>query len=203
MITHTYTAPFRIHKGIPGRGMIFVLDTPSSPYVKAKEALTGFHIGDIDAPGLSALQRIQLLGQYTTLNTLAWTLSTIRTHASLAEDDPSCTSPLTHKNCGYMSSQALSGMMDIPFLPLGGSSTLSSVPSTTPTPHPWTLIFRLEQWMFTDGSGITGQPRLGAAVVHVPTCTTISIYAGGTNETRTIVRTDLVVIYTALDKFAI
>ncbi len=56
--------------------------------------------------------------------------------------------------------------------------------------------------MYIDGSDITGQPRLGAAVVHVPTCTTIDIDAGGTDETRTIMRAELVAIYTALDKFA-
>ena len=56
--------------------------------------------------------------------------------------------------------------------------------------------------MYTDGSDITGQPRLGAAVAHVPTCTTIYIDAEGTDETRTITRVELVAIYTALDKFA-
>ena len=56
--------------------------------------------------------------------------------------------------------------------------------------------------MYTNGSDITGQPRLGVAVVHVPTCTTIYIDAGGTHETRTIMRVEQVAIYTALDKFA-
>ncbi len=59
------------------------------------------------------------------------------------------------------------------------------------------------QWVYTDGFDIKGQPRLGAAVVHVPTCTTIYIDAGGTDQTRTIMRAELVAIYTALDKFAI
>jgi ribonuclease HI len=39
-------------------------------------------------------------------------------------------------------------------------------------------------------------------VVHVPTCTTIYIDAGGIDEIRTIMRAALVAIYTALDKFA-
>ena len=56
--------------------------------------------------------------------------------------------------------------------------------------------------MYTDGSGIKGQPRLGAAVVHVPTCTTVYIDAGGAKETRTIMRAELVDIHTALEKFA-
>ncbi len=39
-------------------------------------------------------------------------------------------------------------------------------------------------------------------MVHVPTCTTIYIDAGGTEEIRTIMRAELVAIYSALDKFA-
>jgi len=63
-------------------------------------------------------------------------------------------------------------------------------------------MFRPEQWVHADGSDTKGQPRLGALVVHVPTCTTIYIDAGGTNETRTFMVADLVAIYSALDKFA-
>jgi len=47
-----------------------------------------------------------------------------------------------------------------------------------------------------------GQPRLGAEVVHVPICTSIYIDAGCTDETRTIMRAELMAIYTALVKFA-
>jgi len=63
-------------------------------------------------------------------------------------------------------------------------------------------MFRPEHWVYTDGSDITGQPRLRAAAVHVLTCTTIYIDAGGTYETRTIMRAELVAIYTSLYKFA-
>ncbi len=58
MGTHSNTPNFRVYKGIPGRGMLFVSDIPSSPSVEVREALIGFHIGDIATPGLSALQRI-------------------------------------------------------------------------------------------------------------------------------------------------
>jgi hypothetical protein len=51
-------------------------------------------------------------------------------------------------------------------------------------------------------SDIKGQPRLGAAVVNIPTCTTIYIDVAGTEETRTITRTKLVAIHTALVTFA-
>jgi len=47
-----------------------------------------------------------------------------------------------------------------------------------------------------------GQQRLRDAVMHVPTCTIIYINARGTEGTRTIMRADLVAIYTALNKFA-
>jgi len=66
----------------------------------------------------------------------------------------------------------------------------------------WTLKYQPEQWVCTDGCDIKGHPRLGAAVVHVTTCTTMYIDTWGTNETRTIMRVELVAIYTALDKFA-
>ncbi len=84
-------------------------------------------------------------------------------------------------------------MMDIPFLPLEGSSAILSTPSIAPTSHSWTLMFRPVEWVYTDGSDIKGQPLLiRAVVVYVPTCTTIYIDAGGTNETRTIMRAKLV-----------
>ena len=42
---------------------------------------------------------------------------------------------------------------------------------------------------------------MGAAVVHIPTCTTIYIDAAGCEETRTIMRAELVAIHTSLTKF--
>ena len=56
--------------------------------------------------------------------------------------------------------------------------------------------------MYTDGSDITGHPRLGAAMVHMPTNTTIYIDAARTEETRTIMRTELVAIHKALTTFS-
>jgi len=54
--------------------------------------------------------------------------------------------------------------------------------------------------MYIDVSDIKGQTRLGAAVVHIPICTTIYIDARGTYGTRNIMRAELVAIYTALEK---
>jgi ribonuclease HI len=56
--------------------------------------------------------------------------------------------------------------------------------------------------VYKDGSDIKGHSRLGAAVVHVPTNTSIYIDVGGTEETRTTMRAELVAIYAALDKFS-
>jgi hypothetical protein len=53
-----------------------------------------------------------------------------------------------------------------------------------------------------DGSNMKGQPRLRVVVLHIPTCTALYIDAGGTNETRAIMRAELVAMYMALDKFA-
>jgi hypothetical protein len=92
-------------------------------------------------------------------------------------------------------------MVDLPCLLFRGAHTFPSLPLTPPTPYPWTPLFLLKQWLYTDGSNIKGQCRLGAAVAHVPSCTTIYIDAGGTNETRAIMRVELMVIHTALDKF--
>ncbi len=56
--------------------------------------------------------------------------------------------------------------------------------------------------MYTDGSDIAGYPRLRSSVIHIPTSTTIYIYAAGMEETRTIMRAELVAIHTALTTFA-
>ena len=58
-----------------------------------------------------------------------------------------------------------------------------------------------EKWVYTDGSDIEGHPRLGAAVVHIPACTTIYIDAAGSGKTRTIMRAELVAIHIALTRF--
>ena len=96
--THPDTAPFRVHNGISGRGMLYDMDTPSTPSAEVKEVLMRFCGGDTAAPILSELQRVQLLGQYTDLNTITWTISTIRQHTSFAEHSPRSTPSLTHRS---------------------------------------------------------------------------------------------------------
>jgi len=93
-------------------------------------------------------------------------------------------------------------MMGTPFLPPRGALTLPLAPPLAPTPLQCTPKYQPRQCVYTDGSDIKGQPRLGAALVHVPTCTTVYIDARGTKETRTIMRAKLMAIYTALDKIS-
>jgi hypothetical protein len=160
-----------------------------------------FGVGDTAAPRLSELHRVQLLGQCTDLDTIPWTISPIRQLTSFAEHGPWCKPSPTHRSGGYTSCLDLPGMRDIPFFPLEWAFAPPSMPPPAPTPLLWTPKYQPEQWVFTDGSNIKGQPRLGAAVVHVPTCTTIYIDAGGTRETCTIMRAELAPIYTALANF--
>ena len=70
MGTQPNTAPFRIHNGIPGRGILYAMDTPATPSAEVREAFMGFRVGDTAAPCLSELRRVQLLGQCTDLNTI-------------------------------------------------------------------------------------------------------------------------------------
>ena len=78
---------------------------------------------------------------------------------------------------------------------------ISTGPETPPCPIHWNPRFLPEEWVYIDGSDMQGHPRLGAAVVHIPTCTAIYIDAVGSEETCTIMRAELVAIHTALTKF--
>ena len=78
---------------------------------------------------------------------------------------------------GYTSSQPLPNMANIPAFPSPPNGWTSTSPDLAPVPYPWQPKFLPEQWVYTDGSTIEGQPRLGAAVVHIPTGTTIYIDA--------------------------
>jgi hypothetical protein len=78
----------------------------------------------------------------------------------------------------------------------------TSLNGVAPTPYPWAPKFLPEQWVCTDGSDITGHLHLSAAVVHIPSITTIYIDAAGTKEIHTIIRAELVAIHTALTTFS-
>ena len=102
---------------------------------------------------------------------------------------------------GYTSSQQFPDFKDSPAFPPPHTGRTPPQPDEAPAPHEWQPKYLPEQWVYTDGSDIEGHPRLGAAVVHIPTNTTIYIDAAGSEETRTIMRAELVAIYTALSTF--
>jgi hypothetical protein len=89
----------------------------------------------------------------------------------------------------------------MPALPSPLREGTSPYTDLAPVPYHWQPQFLPEQWLYTVGSDIEGHPRLGAAVVPIPTNTTIYIDAAGTEETRTIMRAELVAIHTTLTTF--
>ena len=103
---------------------------------------------------------------------------------------------------GYTSSQPLPDLEDTSIFPSHHVGWTSPSNGEASAPYPWAKRFLPKQWVYTDGSNITGHPRLGAAVVHIPTSTTIYIDDAGTEETRTIMRAKLVAIHTALTTFS-
>jgi len=103
-----------------------------------------------------------------------------------------------HRNGGYTSSQTLPALEDNSTLPQGGHTTVHLPQKLPPVPHPWTPRFNPQNWIYTNGSDIKDQSRLGASVVHVPTRTAIYIEVGGSKETRTVMRLDLIAMHTAL-----
>ncbi len=106
-----------------------------------------------------------------------------------------------HQGQGYTSSHPLLDIEDISVFPIQHVRRTNAFNSVAPKPYPWAPKFLPEQWVYTS-SDITGHPRLGAAVVHIPSNTTICIVYAGTEETRTILRAELVAIHTALTTFA-
>ena len=103
---------------------------------------------------------------------------------------------------GYTSSQPLPDLEDAHVFTIQHTRRSSLFLSVAPSPFPWEPRLLPEQWVYTDGSVIAGHPRLGAAVVHIPTNTSIYIDTAGTEETRTIMRAELVAIHTALTALA-
>jgi hypothetical protein len=60
--------------------MLYTMDSLANASAEVKEALMGLRVGDTAAPCLIKLQRVQLLGKCTNVNTTTWTISAIRTH---------------------------------------------------------------------------------------------------------------------------
>jgi hypothetical protein len=69
------------------------------------------------------------------------------------------------------------------------------------SPVPCTPRFTPEDWVYTNGSNIKGHDQLGAAVVHIASRTTLYIDVAWCDETRSIMRAELVALHTALFTF--
>ena len=107
-----------------------------------------------------------------------------------------------HQGQTYTCSHPLPDIADTPVFPIHHSRRTTSFHGVAPTPYPCAPKSLPEQWIYTYGCYITGHSRLGAAVVHIPSSTTIYIDDAGIEETRTIMQGELVVIHTALTTFA-
>ena len=150
----------------------------------------GFNVDETSIPGLVTTKRVYLLGQSTYLNTMSCAIATIRAHITSLDPASHDPSKNTQRRGGFTFSQTLPYMENMPNHPYRGTTGSHRTPNPPPIPHQWTP------------KHIQGNLRLGAPMVHVSTCTTIDIDAGGTNETRAIMRADLVAIHTVLNTFA-
>jgi hypothetical protein len=134
----------------------------------------GFSVGDTAAPSLTANERIHLLGQYTDLNLLSWTLSVTK-HASIGTPiGPLRTQPDTPGNDTYIFSQPLPSFDEAQPLSLKDTSPHQTLAHKGAPPPPLHVYGR--RWLplrneYTDGCDIDERARLGATVVHIPTYT--------------------------------
>ena len=129
-------------------------------------------------------------------------------HASTTSSEHRTSHPREHPGRSwentYTLSQPLPSVGEAHALPIGDTHSHNNPTGTETSPIsiPWTPRFLPEEWVYTDGSDIKGHPRPGASVVHIPTRTNIYNDAAGCDETRTMMRAELVAIHTALTKFA-
>jgi hypothetical protein len=184
-------------------GLLVHGGTLTSPSPEVREVLLGFTNGDTEAGELSPSQRIHILGQCTDLHILHWTLAQASTASSENRDSHPREHPGIPWQHTYTFSQPLPDLNEAHTLPNGDTQRLRAPTMATTPPNyiPWTPRFLPEEWIYTDGSDIKGHPRLGAAMVHIPPRTPIYIDATGCEETRTILRAELVTIHTALTRF--
>ena len=170
--------------------------TLTSPSPDVTEILMGFTSGDTEAAGLTPEQRLQILGQCIDLNllhlTIALASSTSQWHHTLHQRE--------HPDRRWENTYTFSQPLPTGDTPSHHAPTGMETP---PNPIPWTPRFLPEEWVYTDGSDMKGYPRHGVAVVHIQTRTNIYIDAAGCEETRTLMRAQLVAIHTALTRFEV
>jgi hypothetical protein len=184
-------------------GVLLKDGTLTSPSPEIREILMGFTSGDTEAARLTPEQRIRLLGQCTDLNLVQWTFALVNSTSQGHQPPQQREHPDIPWENTYTFSQPLPNLREAPALPPGDTPShhASTRTETPPNPIPWTPRFFPEEWVYTDGSDIKGNPRMGAAVVHIPTRITIYIDADGCEVLRIIMRAEQVAIHTALTRF--
>ena len=129
-------------------------------------------------------------------------MAKIRAHLIPAEMNTPTEEDSTHRSESFTYSQPLPTLADTPLLHARHYRRPPSSQESAPVPFPWVPRFLSDKRVYYDGSDIKGHLRLGAAAVHIPTSTTIYIDAPGIEETRIMMRAELVAIYMALTIFA-
>ncbi len=188
---------FRLHRGKPGLGLLIHKNKLKEPTADIKEVLMGNPLGDTAAPGLSEEQRRHLLGQCIDINLLAcaraYTPQSIPTLPPQSRDpDPTCPTNNITVCPRRLRATPLTLLTqpppDLSHLPTLDTTPGPPNPNDPPDPIAWTPFWTPEQWVYTDGSKIDPNPKLGAAVIQPLASTEIIIDATGIEENNTILR---------------
>jgi hypothetical protein len=185
-------------------GMLLKDGALKPPLPRGQRSPHGLHQWGYNTGNLSPTQHNHVLGQCTDLNLLHWTLALASASPSRNPATHPREAPDTPREPNYTLSQPLPFLGETRTLPrIENTQSFPTITTadTPPIPMPWIPQFSPKEWVYTDGSDIKGQPRLGAAMVHIPTNTTIFIDAAGCEETHTIMRAEIVAIHTALARF--
>jgi len=154
-----------------------------------REFFMEFQLGATAAPGLSESKRCYILGQPSDFNIIFWLFnqSTLYTH----NINPTHFTP--HTKLPFVA--ATLQLLRRQYNPTSEQNSIYP-------PHPiiWQPRHNPTEWIYRDGPLIEDKLRIGASVIPSPTSTTTYIDASGQDETRTIMRTELIAIYLALDK---
>jgi hypothetical protein len=149
----------------------------------------GLQPGTTAAPRLSETQRCYILGHTTDVDILSWLIreSTLHPKEGISTTNTHLTPQATIAK-------------DLQILRPTQKQT-PDLDRSPPQPILWHPLHNPTEWIYTDGSLKTGEPRIGASVIHSPTATTTYIDASGQDESHTIIRAEIVAIHVALDNY--
>jgi hypothetical protein len=150
----------------------------------------GFQPGNTTAPGLSEIDRCQILGQAPDINILTLLL----TQAALTAQPPA---PPPHITLTQPPTIELS----FPILPNPKDTSYTQTNPAPPKPIPWRLPHYPETGTYTENSHKEGTPRQGATVIYSPANTPTYNNTNDEYETTTINRAGLAATNIALDKY--